>query len=85
VKLLDFNSPERVAARLGLGADTLRAANPRLVYCSISGFGQDGPFRDLPAYDMVVQAMSGLMVAAGFVDSFAGGGAGRVDAGVGCF
>ncbi|UXU75379.1 MULTISPECIES: CaiB/BaiF CoA transferase family protein [unclassified Paracoccus (in: a-proteobacteria)] len=54
-----------VAARLGLGADQLRAANPRLIYCSISGFGQQGPFRDLPAYDLVVQAMSGLMAGTG--------------------
>ncbi|OQM75340.1 CaiB/BaiF CoA transferase family protein [Manganibacter manganicus] len=54
-----------VAARLGLGAEALRKANSRLVYCSISGFGQDGPFKDLPAYDLVVQAMSGLMAATG--------------------
>ena len=54
-----------VAARLGLGAEALRARNPRLIYCSISGFGQEGPFRDLPAYDLVVQAMSGLMAATG--------------------
>ncbi|MGN6304432.1 MAG: CaiB/BaiF CoA transferase family protein [Mesorhizobium sp.] len=54
-----------VAARLGLGAEALRKANPRLVYCSISGFGQEGPFKDLPAYDLVVQAMSGLMAATG--------------------
>lgn len=57
-----------VAARLGLGADALRAANPRLIYCSISGFGQEGPFRDLPAYDLVVQAMSGLMAGTGEED-----------------
>ena len=54
-----------VAARLGLGAETLRKANPGLIYCSISGFGQEGPFKDLPAYDLVVQAMSGLMAATG--------------------
>jgi CoA:oxalate CoA-transferase len=54
-----------VAARLGLGAEALRTANPRLIYCSISGFGQEGPFTDLPAYDLVVQAMSGLMASTG--------------------
>ena len=54
-----------VAARLGMGAEDLRAAHPGLIYCSISGFGQDGPFTDLPAYDLVVQAMSGLMAATG--------------------
>ncbi|WP_374425662.1 CaiB/BaiF CoA transferase family protein [Paracoccus sp. (in: a-proteobacteria)] len=54
-----------VAARLGLGADALRAENPGLIYCSISGFGQQGPFCDLPAYDLVVQAMSGLMAGTG--------------------
>ena len=54
-----------VAARLGLGADALRAENPGLIYCSVSGFGQQGPFCDLPAYDLVVQAMSGLMAGTG--------------------
>jgi CoA:oxalate CoA-transferase len=54
-----------VAARLGLGADRLRADNPGLVYASISGFGQSGPQAGLPAYDLVVQAMSGLMAATG--------------------
>lgn len=54
-----------VAARLGLGAEALRAANPALIYASISGFGQSGPNTDLPAYDLVVQAMSGLMDATG--------------------
>jgi len=54
-----------VAARLGLGAERLRAANRRLIHAAISGFGQSGPFTDLPAYDLVVQAMSGLMAATG--------------------
>ncbi len=49
-----------VAARLGLGYEDIRAVNPRIVYCSISGFGQDGPYRDVPAYDIVLQGMGGL-------------------------
>lgn len=54
-----------VAEKLGLGANRLRTLNPNLIYCSISGFGQSGPFTQLPAYDIVVQAMSGLMDATG--------------------
>lgn len=54
-----------VMDRLGLGYATLAAANPRLVYASISGFGQTGPLARLPAYDLVVQAMSGLMSVTG--------------------
>ena len=54
-----------VAARLGLGAETLRAQKPSLIYASISGFGQTGPAAHLPAYDLVAQAMSGLMAATG--------------------
>ena len=50
-----------VMDRLGLGSDALRAENPRLVYCAISGFGQDGPRRDDPAYDQIVQGLSGVM------------------------
>jgi crotonobetainyl-CoA:carnitine CoA-transferase CaiB-like acyl-CoA transferase len=50
-----------VAARLGLDADQLRAAHPELIWVAISGFGQTGPWRDRPAYDIVVQALSGVM------------------------
>jgi crotonobetainyl-CoA:carnitine CoA-transferase CaiB-like acyl-CoA transferase len=50
-----------VMDRLGLGFETLRQENPRLIYCAISGFGQDGPLRDLPAYDQIIQGMSGVM------------------------
>ncbi len=50
-----------VAARLGLHVDDLQARNPGLIWASISGFGQAGPWRDKPAYDMIVQALSGVM------------------------
>ncbi|MBI4338364.1 MAG: CoA transferase [Chloroflexi bacterium] len=52
-------------ARLGLDYPTVRVANPRLVYASISGFGQDGPYSGRPALDIIVQAMSGLMSVTG--------------------
>jgi crotonobetainyl-CoA:carnitine CoA-transferase CaiB-like acyl-CoA transferase len=55
------NNRPGVMERLGLGHEALMAQYPRLVYCSISGFGQTGPGRDLPAYDIVVQALSGGM------------------------
>jgi crotonobetainyl-CoA:carnitine CoA-transferase CaiB-like acyl-CoA transferase len=50
-----------VAQRLGLEYATLAHRNPRLVYCSISGFGQTGPYRDRGGFDLIAQAMSGLM------------------------
>jgi CoA:oxalate CoA-transferase len=50
-----------VAAKLGIGAKDLRAVNPRLVYCSISGFGQNGPLAGWPAFAHIIAAMSGMM------------------------
>ena len=50
-----------VASRLGIGEQELRAANPRLVYCAISGFGDSGGYRDRPALDIILQAMGGVM------------------------
>ena len=55
------NNRPGVLARLGLRADELRRKNPKLIWCAISGFGQDGPYRDKPAYDMIVQALAGGM------------------------
>jgi crotonobetainyl-CoA:carnitine CoA-transferase CaiB-like acyl-CoA transferase len=57
-----------VMDRLGLGWDVLRAENSRLVYGTGNGFGLTGPYRDLPAMDLTVQAMSGIMNATGFPD-----------------
>lgn len=57
-----------VMDRLGLGVETLLNANPRLVYASGSGYGHSGPYRDYPAMDLTVQAMSGVMSITGFPD-----------------
>ena len=58
-----------VTQRLGIDFDTLKQYNPRLIYASISGFGQDGPFSRRPAYDIVAQALSGLMSVTGFPET----------------
>ena len=55
--------------RMDLGADALRALNPRLVQCNISGFGESGPYRDKKAYDLLVQAESGLASVTGSPDA----------------
>ena len=55
-------------ARYGLGYDDLKADNPRLVYCSITGFGQTGPYSERPGYDFLVQAMGGIMSITGEID-----------------
>ena len=60
--------------RLGLGYDELSAANPGLVYCSITGFGQTGPYRARAGYDFLIQAMGGLMSVTGEPDGAPGGG-----------
>jgi formyl-CoA transferase len=52
--------------RMGLGWDDLRAVNPKLVYTSISGFGQTGPWADRPGFDLMAQAMSGVMSVTGY-------------------
>ena len=57
-----------VMARLGMEYEQLAAVNPRIITCSISAFGQDGPYRERPAFDLVVQAMSGLMSITGEPD-----------------
>jgi CoA:oxalate CoA-transferase len=54
-----------VMDRLGVGHTELFKDNPKLIYCAISGFGQDGPLRDLPAYDQIIQGMSGIMSVTG--------------------
>src|SRR5436309_6081489 len=54
--------------RLGFGADTLRARHPRLVVCTMSGYGSTGPFRDKRAYDLLVQSEAGLVAVTGTPD-----------------
>ena len=57
-----------VMQRLGLDYAVLRQANPGLIYCAISGFGQDGPLKDNPAYDQIVQGLAGVMSVTGTTD-----------------
>jgi crotonobetainyl-CoA:carnitine CoA-transferase CaiB-like acyl-CoA transferase len=64
--ILVENARPGVAARLGIDYDTLSAINPRLVYASISGFGQTGPWSQRPGFDLIAQAMSGILSSNGF-------------------
>lgn len=65
-------------ARYGLDADSLRTLYPRLVYCSVTGFGQTGPYRERAGYDYAIQGMGGLMSVTGERDDLPGGGPQKV-------
>ena len=65
-------------ARYRLGYEDLRAVNPGLIYCSITGFGQTGPYADRAGYDFLIQAMGGLMSITGERDDLPGGGPQKV-------
>lgn len=58
-----------VMERLGLSHEVLAAENPQLIYCAISGFGQEGPLRGAPAYDQIIQGLSGMMSVTGSAES----------------
>jgi formyl-CoA transferase len=66
---LKSDSGKEVLRRLGLGYDELREVNAALVYCAISGFGQSGPMKDAPAYDQIIQGLSGMMSVTGNEES----------------
>lgn len=61
-------------AQYGLDYESLKATNPRLIYCSVTGFGQTGPYAERAGYDLMIQAMSGLMSITGHADEQPGGG-----------
>jgi crotonobetainyl-CoA:carnitine CoA-transferase CaiB-like acyl-CoA transferase len=65
-------------ARYGLSYDDLKRINPRLIYCSVTGFGQNGPMAHLPGYDFIIQGIGGLMSITGERDEMPGGGPQKV-------
>ena len=73
------------AARLGLSYDALRAANPRLIICDISGYGADGPYRDKKAYDLLIQSESGFLSITGSPDEPAKAGCSIADIAAGMY
>ncbi|HEY1268188.1 MAG TPA: CaiB/BaiF CoA-transferase family protein [Candidatus Binatia bacterium] len=74
-----------VAARSGLGYEKLKSLNPRLVYCSLSGYGQDGPYRDVKAYDLLIQGEGGIIATTGYPDKPAKAGIAIVDIAAGMY
>jgi len=68
VDIILENFAPGVADRMGLGASELCARNPRLIYCSLSGYGQDGPYRDVKAYDLLIQGEAGIIATTGYPD-----------------
>jgi crotonobetainyl-CoA:carnitine CoA-transferase CaiB-like acyl-CoA transferase len=68
VDVLLENFAPGVADRLGLGAAELRTRNERLIYCSLSGYGQSGPYRDVKAYDLLIQGEAGIIATTGYPD-----------------
>jgi crotonobetainyl-CoA:carnitine CoA-transferase CaiB-like acyl-CoA transferase len=74
-----------VAGRLGLGYETLSEINPRLIYCSLSGYGQDGPYRDVKAYDLLIQGEGGIIATTGYPDRPARAGLAIVDIAAGMY
>ncbi|MDQ4115292.1 MAG: CoA transferase [Actinomycetota bacterium] len=79
------NFAPSAAARLGLGADELRARNPRLITCSITGYGTSGPYRDAKAYDLLIQSETGLVSVTGSEDLPAKSGIPAADIGAGMY
>jgi formyl-CoA transferase len=65
-------------ARYGLGYEDVKKLNPRIIYASVTGFGQTGPYRERPGYDFMIQGMGGVMSITGERDDLPGGGAQRV-------
>ncbi len=79
------NFAPSAAARLGLGADELRTRNPRLITCSITGYGTSGPYRDAKAYDLLIQSETGLVSVTGSEDLPAKSGIPSADIGAGMY
>src|SRR5881275_17712 len=69
VDIILENFAPGVADRMGLGAAELCARNPRLIYCSVSGYGVDGPYRDVKAYDLLIQGEAGIIATTGYPDA----------------